>query len=148
MKVDFDEKELIKGEINPKFAQVPGVVVAWRLAPNITLKTAHPTPDAPRLFAQLTGSTPTNPSTPKSIPDDVQHTTLGADPERTILKGFIATGKADAVQKLGLLLQLPEIKTMLGTRKGQLALVVDLAGYEDIRKEIVRLAREKGWIAT
>jgi len=72
--------------------------------------------------------------------------TVGTDPERTILKNFIATGKGDAVQKLSSLLQIPEIKQMLANRDGRLARVVDLSGFEDVRKEMVRRARNNGWI--
>jgi len=77
---------------------------------------------------------------------NVAPATVGTDPERTILKNFIAAGKGDAVQKLSSLLQIPDIKQMLANRDGRLARVVDLSGFEDVRKEMVRRARNNGWI--
>jgi hypothetical protein len=82
-----------------------------------------------------------------STPRVVVHTTMGTDPERDILKRFIATGKGDAVLKLGSLLALPEIKQMLPpNRDTHLASVVDQAGFEDVRREMVSRARANGWI--
>jgi len=50
------------------------------------------------------------------------------------------------VLKLGSLLALPEIKQMLPpSRDTHLASVVDQAGFEDVRREMVSRARANGW---
>jgi hypothetical protein len=100
-----------------------------------------PVPGAPADVPSKPVVVPSKPSSP-----GVVHGTPGIDQERTVLKNFIATGKNDAVQKLKSLLQIADVKQMLAKRDGRLAFVVDLSGYEDVRKEMVRRARINGWI--